>query len=209
MEWALNLICGHFINFRNGIKISTLLTFGCPRDEVYFTTLLWQNNGQQNCLISRIRFSELFKIMVKKVAFVGFRGGDRPNRRTRWIRTCCRNQGRTLNNIVMRAAPWMAYFDLSKLNLAKAKANVLKAGNRRDKVALTTTCNKNVKFKIMKIRTCCHVGYFYHSENLNWAAQNLRLGRGLDITGLTHPVLLNSKKSKCWRLFSGKIKHQT
>jgi len=25
-------------------------------------------------------FSELYKIMVKKVTFVGFRGGDRPNR---------------------------------------------------------------------------------------------------------------------------------
>ena len=27
------------------------------------------------------------------------------------------NQGRTLNNILMRAAQWMAYFELSKLNL--------------------------------------------------------------------------------------------
>jgi len=26
--------------------------------------------------------------------------------------------------------------------------------------------------------------YCYYSENLNWAAQNLRLGRGLDIAGL-------------------------
>jgi len=25
-------------------------------------------------------FSELYKIMVKRVTFVGFRGGDRPNR---------------------------------------------------------------------------------------------------------------------------------
>jgi len=52
----------------------------CKRDEVYFTTLLWQHNGRQNGLISRMLFSELFKIMVKKVTFVGFRGGDRPNR---------------------------------------------------------------------------------------------------------------------------------
>jgi len=58
-------------------------------------------------------------------------------------------------------------------------------------VALRTTCIKNVKFKIIKIRTGCqYVGYFYYSENLNWAAQNLRLGRmrpealGLDIAGL-------------------------
>jgi len=61
-------------------------------------------------------------------------------------------------------------------------------GNRRDKVALKTTCIKNVKFKLIKIRTGCHyIGYFYYSENLNWAAQNLQLscmrpaGRGLDI----------------------------
>jgi len=45
-------------------------------------------------------------------------------------------------------------------------------------VALRTTCIKNVKFKIIKIRTGCqYVGYFYYSENLNWAAQNLELGR--------------------------------
>ena len=50
-------------------------------------------------------------------------------------------------------------------------------GNRRDKVALRTTGIKKVKFKIIKIRTGCeNVGYFYHSENLNWAAQNFRLG---------------------------------
>jgi len=35
------------------------------------------------------------------------------------------NQGHTLNDILMRAAHWMAYFDLSKLNLAWA--DVLKA----------------------------------------------------------------------------------
>jgi len=35
--------------------------------------------------MSRMLFSELFKIMVKKVTFVGFRGGDRPNRPP-WIR---------------------------------------------------------------------------------------------------------------------------
>jgi len=59
-------------------------------------------------------------------------------------------------------------------------------------VALKTTSIKNVKFKIIKIRTGCqYMGYFYYySEKLNWAAQNLRLGhmrpvgRGLDIAGL-------------------------
>jgi len=45
------------------------------------------------------------------------------------------------------------------------------------KVALRTTCINNVKFKIIKIRTDCEdVRYFYHSENLNWAAKKLRLG---------------------------------
>ena len=58
-------------------------------------------------------------------------------------------------------------------------------GNRRDKVALRTTCIKNVKFKIIKPRTGCqHEGYFHHSENLNWATQNPQLGhRRLDIPG--------------------------
>ena len=48
----------------------------------------------------------------------------------------------------------MAYFKLSKVNLVQA--NVLKMfecncnGNRRDKVALRTTCIKNVKSKIIK-----------------------------------------------------------
>jgi len=56
-------------------------------------------------------------------------------------------------------------------------------------VALKTTCIKNVKFKIItKIKTGCqYVGYLRHSENLNWAAQNLRLGRGLDIAVSDEP----------------------
>jgi len=52
----------------------------CKRDEVYFTTLRQQNNGRQNGLISRMLFSDLGKIMVNKVPFVGLRGGDCPNR---------------------------------------------------------------------------------------------------------------------------------
>jgi len=63
---------------------------------------------------------------------------------------------------------------------------------RRDKVAVRTTCIKNIKFKIIKIRTGCqYVGYLYYSENLfgphktfNRAAQNLQPGRGLDILGI-------------------------
>jgi len=46
----------------------------CKKDEVYFTALLWQSNGQQNALISQILFSELQKIMVKRATFVGFSG---------------------------------------------------------------------------------------------------------------------------------------
>jgi len=37
-------------------------------------------NEQQNGLISRMPFSESYKLMVNKDAFVGFRGIDRPNR---------------------------------------------------------------------------------------------------------------------------------
>jgi len=44
-------------------------------------------------------------------------------------------------------------------------------GNRRDKVALRTTCTKNDKFTIIKIRTGCQfAGYFCYSKNQNWAA---------------------------------------
>jgi len=50
----------------------------CKRDEVYFTILQWQNNGLQDGLISRMLFCKLYKIMVKKVSFVGFRMGNRP-----------------------------------------------------------------------------------------------------------------------------------
>jgi len=47
-----------------------------------------------------------------------------------------------------------------------------------DKRALRTTCIKNFKFKIIKLRTGCqYLGYFYYSVNLNWAAQNIQLGR--------------------------------
>jgi len=50
-------------------------------------------------------------------------------------------------------------------------------GNRCDKVALRTICIKNVKFKIVKIKTGCkYVGYFYCSEHLTWATQNLGCG---------------------------------
>ena len=59
------------------------------------------------------------------------------------------------------------------------------------KSVIEDSCIKNFKFKIIKIRADCqYVRYFCYSENLTWAAQNLRLGRmrpegrGLDIAGL-------------------------
>jgi len=73
------VILGGAISATFGIQVS-LCAHDCKRDEVYFTTVLRQSSGRQNGLISRMLFSELYKIMVKKVAFVGFRGGDRPNR---------------------------------------------------------------------------------------------------------------------------------
>jgi len=68
-------------------------------------------------------------------------------------------------------------------------------GNRLDKVARRTTCIKNVKFlfAIINITTGCqHVGYFHYSENLHWAAQNLRLGRRLDTAVLVCIIILES-----------------
>jgi len=48
------------------------------RDEAYFTTLLWQKNGQQYGLSSQTLFDELYKIMVNKVTFLGFMGAIAP-----------------------------------------------------------------------------------------------------------------------------------
>jgi len=48
-------------------------------------------------------------------------------------------------------------------------------------MVLRTTCIKNVKFKIIKIRSGREylgpLGYFYHNENFNWGTKKLRLGR--------------------------------
>jgi len=44
-------------------------------------------------------------------------------------------------------------------------------------VALKTTYIKNVKFKIIKIKTGCqYVGYFNYSENLNWGCTKYSTG---------------------------------
>jgi len=83
----------------------------------------------------------------------------------------------------------MAYFDHGKLNLAQpivlktfvSNCNI----NRRVKVALKTTYIKNVKITIIKTRTSCqNIAYFYYSDDLKWAAQNIRLG-GMRAAGWT------------------------
>jgi len=61
MVWAWNLVRGCFINFRNGRKILTLLTFGCPSYHqsqkttntnyrvIDFKQLLWMNQSCKHC----------------------------------------------------------------------------------------------------------------------------------------------------------------
>jgi len=49
-------------------------------DEIYFTTLLRQNNGRQNGLKYGMLFSEFYKIVMNKVTFIGFGKDNRPNR---------------------------------------------------------------------------------------------------------------------------------
>ena len=64
-------------------------------DEIYFTTRLRQNNGRQNGLKYGMLFSDISKIVMKKVTFVGFREDNRPNRFP-WIQPwfkCYRNAG--------------------------------------------------------------------------------------------------------------------
>jgi len=51
---------GGAISVTFGSQVSLLVHY-CKRDEVYFTTLLWQNNGRQNGLISRMLLSECSK----------------------------------------------------------------------------------------------------------------------------------------------------
>ena len=60
------------------VREVSLRVQGCNRDEVCFATLLWQNNGRQNGLISRMLSSQLYKIMVNKVTLVNFRGAIAP-----------------------------------------------------------------------------------------------------------------------------------
>ena len=47
MVWAWNMVCGRFVNFRNGRKNFTLLTFGCPSHQQ------WRNTfGHQEQVVS-------------------------------------------------------------------------------------------------------------------------------------------------------------
>ena len=48
------------------------------RSAALFTTLLWQNNGRQYVLISRMVLSESYKFIVEKDTFACFKSGDLP-----------------------------------------------------------------------------------------------------------------------------------
>jgi len=85
-------------------------------------------------------------------------------------------------------------------------------GNRRDKVALRTTCIKNVKFKIINRLSLSVCRILLHSKNLNWAAQNPRLGRmrptgcGLDIPDVDKTVtVLLPRHEMSWMSWIHKI----
>jgi len=109
--WYISLTCmqgriqpislGGAISVTFGSQVSLRVHYS-KRGEVYFTTLLWQNNGQQNGLIWPMLFSKLCKIMMNKVTFVGFRG-DRLNP-SPWIRTCLLVQHFFIVNLHWRCA---------------------------------------------------------------------------------------------------------
>ena len=79
-----------------------------------------------------------------------------PTQMAYWAKKSCHylNQGRTFYDILIRAAYWMAIFNLSKLNFAQAmywkRQNNNCNGNRHDKMALRTTYIKNVKLRLSK-----------------------------------------------------------
>jgi len=86
IRYTIGDICGRGANPASMLGGTISVIFGsqvslqvhyCRRDEAYFATQLWQNNGRQNGLLSRMLFSELCKFIVNKVPFVGFREGDR------------------------------------------------------------------------------------------------------------------------------------
>jgi len=87
---------GVALSVKFGSQVS-LQAYHCKRDEVYSTKLLWQNNGGQNGFMSWMLFSESHKIMMNKITFVGFRGGDRLNCPPPWIRPCSSYCGQSIS----------------------------------------------------------------------------------------------------------------
>ena len=98
VQGAISVICGSQVSLRvpyciqrDEVYFTTVyreMYTSIQRDEVYFTTLLWQKNEQQNGLISRMLFSELYKIMVKKVTFLTLRRSGLLNLPPLWIHPC-------------------------------------------------------------------------------------------------------------------------
>jgi len=70
---------GRGISVIFGGQVSLCIHY-CKKDEVYFTTLLWQKSGQQNGPISRILQNHGEKSY--------FCRGDHPNRPPTWIHPC-------------------------------------------------------------------------------------------------------------------------
>jgi len=75
MVWAWNLVCGRFINFRNGKKFLTLLTFGCHSYETWLpdiseiapllTLMAGSVPSLSFLLLCRKRFSSKILLLVK------------------------------------------------------------------------------------------------------------------------------------------------
>ena len=59
---------GGVISVKFGSEVSLRIHYG-KKDKVYFTTLLWQNNGRQNGFISWMLFSKLHKSLGDKIMF--------------------------------------------------------------------------------------------------------------------------------------------
>ena len=110
-----------------------------------------------------------------------------PTQMAYWAKNYVTNLARAAHWITYRWGPHIEWLIVILADYLYLRILPNCNGNKRDKV----TRIKNVKFKIIKLRTGCqYVGYFCHSENLNWAAQNPPLGhmrpsdRGLDIAAL-------------------------
>jgi len=102
----------------------------------------------------------------------------------------CLNQGRTLNDIAYWWGPHIGWLTLTLANKIELKVMYRKRsdpncnGQGMIKRHWRPSASKMSTSRLLRRTGCQYVGYFYYSENLNWAARNLRLGRGLDIAGL-------------------------